>query len=162
PLLGTWVGTVIAFYFSRENFEAASRSLNQVVAKLTPEERLRTTPVRTAMRRMDQVKGIIIEQGKAEKDVLVTTIETLLVPPFTRAPIFTHDKIVKAVIHQSLLYKYLNDCRKAGNDPETMTLQDLLADPIVKDMAGKMAFCRLDASLAEAKEAMEKIVQCQD
>ena len=25
PLIGTWVGTVLAFYFSRENFESARR-----------------------------------------------------------------------------------------------------------------------------------------
>ncbi|SEB77086.1 hypothetical protein [Rhodococcus koreensis] len=26
PLFGTWVGTVLAFYFARDNFEAASES----------------------------------------------------------------------------------------------------------------------------------------
>lgn len=31
PLLGTWVGTVLAFYFSRENFEAANKSVQDLV-----------------------------------------------------------------------------------------------------------------------------------
>jgi hypothetical protein len=31
PLLGTWVGTVLAFYYTKENFESASRSTLDIV-----------------------------------------------------------------------------------------------------------------------------------
>jgi len=43
PLIGTWVGTVMAYYFSRENFEAASRSAAELARQLTPQEKLRST-----------------------------------------------------------------------------------------------------------------------
>ena len=39
PLLGTWVGTVLAYYFSRKNFEAASQSVERMVT-LTTEQKL--------------------------------------------------------------------------------------------------------------------------
>ncbi|MBV7336890.1 hypothetical protein KFU94_53410 [Chloroflexi bacterium TSY] len=45
PLFGTWVGTVLAYYFSRENFDAATASTQRLVRQLSPEERLRSIPV---------------------------------------------------------------------------------------------------------------------
>lgn len=36
PVLGTWVGTVLAFYFSRENFAEAASFMKQ----LTPDQKL--------------------------------------------------------------------------------------------------------------------------
>jgi predicted transcriptional regulator len=37
PLLSTWIGTLLAFYFGKANFEAATKSYNQVIDKLTPD-----------------------------------------------------------------------------------------------------------------------------
>ncbi len=48
PLLGTWVGTVLAFYFSRENFKSAQESVRHLAERLTPQERLRRVPVAEA------------------------------------------------------------------------------------------------------------------
>ena len=45
PLLGTWVGTVLAYYFSRKNFEAASQSVERMVT-LTTEQRLARSSLR--------------------------------------------------------------------------------------------------------------------
>lgn len=30
PLWGTWIGTILAFYYSKDNFESASKSANQL------------------------------------------------------------------------------------------------------------------------------------
>ena len=38
PVLGTWVGTVLAFYFSKENFIAAAQQTSNLVRQLTPEQ----------------------------------------------------------------------------------------------------------------------------
>ncbi len=37
PILSTWIGTLLAFYFGKANFEAATKSYNQVIDKLTPD-----------------------------------------------------------------------------------------------------------------------------
>jgi len=42
PLLGTWVGTILAYYFSKENFEAATKSVTELAKQLTPQEKLRS------------------------------------------------------------------------------------------------------------------------
>jgi hypothetical protein len=49
PLIGTWVGTVLAFYFSRENFVAAAQQTADLVRQLTPGERLQSIAVTEAM-----------------------------------------------------------------------------------------------------------------
>lgn len=41
PVLGTWVGTVLAFYFSKENFVAAAQQTSNLVRQLTPEQKYR-------------------------------------------------------------------------------------------------------------------------
>ena len=46
PLLGTWVGTVLAFYFAKANFESAARHAKDLLG-IT--ERLRAIPVESVM-----------------------------------------------------------------------------------------------------------------
>jgi hypothetical protein len=42
PMIGTWVGTVLAFYFGKEQLEAATRSVTSIARELTPDEKLRS------------------------------------------------------------------------------------------------------------------------
>src|SRR5436190_6847806 len=44
PLLGTWVGTVLAFYFVRENLQAATESTMRLTGRIQP-----GTPVEQVM-----------------------------------------------------------------------------------------------------------------
>lgn len=76
PLIGTWVGTVLAFYFSRENFVAAARQTADLVRQLTPEQRLQGIPVTEAMLDMSastttkqRLKGSRPEMGRGSSSV---------------------------------------------------------------------------------------------
>jgi len=42
PMIGTWVGTVLAFYFGTKQLETATRSVTAIARELTPEEKLRS------------------------------------------------------------------------------------------------------------------------
>ncbi len=37
PIISTWVGTLLAFYFGKTNFEAATKSYKQIIDRLTPD-----------------------------------------------------------------------------------------------------------------------------
>ncbi len=39
PVFASWVDTVLAFIFGRENFESANSQMRQLISKLSPEER---------------------------------------------------------------------------------------------------------------------------
>src|SRR3954467_1354257 len=47
PLFGTWVGTVLAFYFASKNFEAASKSTRELVDQLG-DDKLKQVAVKDA------------------------------------------------------------------------------------------------------------------
>src|SRR6516162_2693960 len=49
PMIGTWVGTMLAFYFGREQLEAATRSVTAIARELTPEEKLGSIKVTEKM-----------------------------------------------------------------------------------------------------------------
>jgi hypothetical protein len=42
PVFASWVGTVLAFNFGRENFESANSQMRPLISKLSPEERAQT------------------------------------------------------------------------------------------------------------------------
>ena len=55
PVIGAWVGTVLAFYFGQVNFEAASRSAANLVRQLSPREKLQAEPAGHAMMKINDV-----------------------------------------------------------------------------------------------------------
>jgi hypothetical protein len=63
PLLGTWVGTVLAYYFSRKNFESASQSVERMVT-LTTEQKLAQLFVEKEMLHPSQIVAYQIPSGK--------------------------------------------------------------------------------------------------
>src|SRR5437764_473671 len=54
PLLGTWVGTVLAYYFSKSNFESASQSVERMVS-LTLDQKLGKLSVEKEMIPLSQI-----------------------------------------------------------------------------------------------------------
>jgi len=49
PVIGTWVGTILAYYFSNQNLEAATRSIATVARQMTSADKLRSLPVTDKM-----------------------------------------------------------------------------------------------------------------
>lgn len=55
PVIGTWVGTVLAFYFSKENLESATRSITAIVGQLTPSDKLKQILAKDKVIKKDQM-----------------------------------------------------------------------------------------------------------
>ena len=107
PVISTWVGTVIAFYFGKENFKVASDSLNQLVNKITP----------------DQFKSISVKQVLIDsetmtkfqsKDPLNLKLEDLI-PCFSssndksRLPIVDNENKPFFILHKDEYLKLISD-----------------------------------------------------
>jgi hypothetical protein len=175
PLIGTWVGTVLAYYFSRENFEAAARSVVTAASTLTPDERLRSVAVRERMiprERMflrtlpatgiglEQLKGDLAAAGKGE-----------------RVPVLDENGAPALMVHLSRIDKFVAEAlgRLAG-DPAALanpailkqataklTLADMLSATALKaELEGSWTTVAENATLADAKRAMESVRGCQD
>ncbi|HJT90811.1 MAG TPA: hypothetical protein VJ777_02560, partial [Mycobacterium sp.] len=69
PLLGTWVGTVLAFYFARESLQAATDSTSQLVRPADPE-----TPVREVMIPPSQIISHTLAQNETSDAIDVVSL----------------------------------------------------------------------------------------
>jgi hypothetical protein len=170
PLFGTWVGTVLAYYFSRENFQAANASVRQAIDKLTPDQKLQQTGVREAYIPRNKIKGVDLTATVQEKDVQIEKLCILLDEPnVTRLPIFAPNGSIKYIIHESMLYKFISDrsLRKDPVVPTTSTLEDFLVHKSqdgteMRGVVTRIAFVAPNATLAEARDRMSAVAGAQD
>ncbi|NGZ98768.1 MAG: hypothetical protein CV089_22095 [Nitrospira sp. WS110] len=164
PVLAAWVGTVLAFYFTKENFEAANSSVRKMVNQMSPQDRLKAISVKEVMNRRPHITGIKLEKNKTEDKVSLTVdIIGLFKDKVTRLPIFTETDAAKYVIHESLAYKFVYEHRIAKKDPTLQpNLQDLLNNPADKEWMTALAFVKETDSLADAQERMKQVPKCQD
>ncbi|MBF0528661.1 MAG: hypothetical protein HQK55_05205 [Deltaproteobacteria bacterium] len=150
PLFGTWVGTVLAYYFSRDNFEAAAYSTERLVEKLAPEERLSSIPLAKVM-----IKKMLTVNDLTMK--IVDIIKKLEDSDDKRyLPILKASGALEALVYREGLMSYLYNISK--DEQSKKTLADLLKEkPELKQIP---ACVRETGTLSEAKEVLEKIENC--
>lgn len=165
-LFGTWVGTILAFYFSRENFEAASKSLQQVVKTLTPDEKLKQLAIRTEMISRSRIVGLK-DSGRADKDIKLSEVCSLLAE-HSRIPIFEAGGAIRYLIHSSTVYKYITDESLNGVivNPAKISLETFLShkfgEETIKVVVTKIGFSPVGGSLADARAKMIAVAGAQD
>ncbi len=169
PMLGTWIGTVIAYYFSRENFEAASQSMSSIVARVT-EQKLRSIMVSDVMIDKISMKKITLEENDdmGEKVNLQRDVIEKFEGPITRMPVLDNAGSARYIIHQSYIYKFvtektIEEKQNSGFEVESASLKDFLEYKDMKRIVSDtMAFVSIDGTLADAKKAMEQKSKAQD
>jgi hypothetical protein len=126
-------------------------------------------PVTAGMIERRKIAACVIPEGRSENDVRVVDLHHMLGGVITRIPVLSHADVAVCVIHQSLLYKFLADRSieamkaKQAFDAERFTLADLLAAPGMKELVqDSIAYVPAGAMLADAKERMEQLPNCQD
>jgi CBS domain-containing protein len=126
-LVGAWIGTILAFYFSKDNFEAASKATQDLVVKLTGEQRLKSITVEEAMMKLESMNYFILKETEDKikiKDLLVKFSQ------FNRLPVFSEKLRLIYIIHKSVVNQFISECAM-GKHPdikkelEKLTLQDL-------------------------------------
>jgi hypothetical protein len=170
PIISAWVGTVLAFYFTRENFESANATVQRTIDRLSPQEKLAQTPVKDAWTPRADMKGVELKNDKAEKDVSIKDICTMLTDPnITRVPVFSPDGSIKYLPHESMIFKYISDnsIRNTPVNPATTTLADFLAHKSddgqeMRGIVTRIAFAPIDATLADAQQRLAAVAGAQD
>jgi hypothetical protein len=166
PLWATWIGTVLAFYFGKANFEAASKSYQDVIKALTPDEKIAKLMVAEVMIPVSQIEHLVME------DEINKTISEILkytrFEKFNRFAIFDKSNVLRYIIHRSTFYQYIALNVDGGKDINTINalkLQDLLNEtkPEIRNVIAKGSnFVAKTANLLDAKKAMDAIPECQD
>jgi hypothetical protein len=160
PLIGTWVGTVLAFYFSRDNFEAANRAALRLHSQMTSQEKLASIPVAQQMIKKDD----ILSKLETAKTTLAQLLKDMT--KGDRLPIFNSSNHPRFIVHRSAIQGFISQRALAGDDQATLsalTLQGLLAESNLNQLfSTSFSTVSESATLADAKSEMERTPKCQD
>ncbi|MBI4790354.1 MAG: hypothetical protein HY782_25255 [Chloroflexi bacterium] len=167
PVIASWVGTILAFYFGRENFESASRQsretnqqLQKIVERLSPEERA-NVQVTAIMRRLADFVCFKIPQAKTEQDVTLKDLRANFTETITRLPIVEADDRPKYMIHQSRVDKYLVEGGKEDDKLATF-IAEQKKKGVEFGLDKGFIVVSEKATLSEAKQKTERAQGCQD
>jgi hypothetical protein len=160
PLFGTWVGTLLAFYFSKENLDSATRNINELTRVVSGMDRLKSV---LALDKAIPLSAIFIPKdgsGVALEN-LQAIIAAMKVAGRQRLLVFKSGNVIERIIHLIALESFVSDCAlnpqpnaKALNQ---LTLVDLFAVPTI-DQYSRQSFAVVaqSATLAEVKAAMDQ------
>jgi hypothetical protein len=165
PLWATWVGTILAFYFGKSNFEAATKSYQDIIKSLTPEEKMASIKVQNVMIPFNQIEHIQYKEPYKEK------IEDILKNPkfkeYNRFAFIDESKILKYMIHKVQFTNYVAskafEKELAKDDVINLTFDKFIAEN--KDnnyVLNTSTFISLTSNLLDAKQKMDSIKECQD
>jgi hypothetical protein len=164
PMIGTWVGTVLAFYFGKEQLEAATRSVTSIARELTPDEKLRSIRVTDKMIPRSAAYTVTEDPGKLKLVEAVANLDRE--KKGNRLPILKADGAPLCVVHRSTMDRFIAKAAAAGKaaaELQVLTLNDLMTDPEFKGkLETSFAVVPQTATLADAKRAMESTPWCQD
>ena len=169
PVIGAWVGTVLAFYFGQGSFEAASRSAANLVRQLSPREKLQAEAAGKAMMKINEVTTFKIPPDKTEANITIRKLidegfEKDKSHPRQRLPILDAESRGKYVLHRSTIDAFVAPKKRPPDvDESTLSVKDLLEDSKVKDyILNSFLPLGLEATLADAKDLLDKNPQCLD
>jgi hypothetical protein len=169
PVIAGWVGTVLAFYFGKDNFETATKSFQQIA--LTSQEKLASTPVEKLGLLVQGLRSALTlgtsDPNEAEKLPLDQIDAAFTInkgtpdeKTFERLPVLFNSGVPYMVLHRSRLNGFLRTAPK-GPQPKNSTLAELF---INAQWQPAQSFVTVDmkATAAGAKAAMENKPGCSD
>ena len=167
PLFSTWVGTILAFYFARENFDTANASVQKLVEKLSPDQQFAATSVQQVMKKRSAIRSLTLGPGE-DATTSISKLKGLLGNGASRLPVFDPNGVLKYMIHDSTLTRFIADRAVSAPplDLDQLMLPTLLAHVIGGEPALKIcqrnAFVKIDATIADARTAMLALKGAQD
>lgn len=157
PVLGTWAGTILAFYFTKENFAAASKSNIELHKALNPvQEKLASIMVTDTMINLSEATTLTL--AKAENEYKLTELIAALKGK-ERLPMLDEQGCVKYLAHRSLMDRFIVD---HPTDQANHRLATMVADAETLKMLTGFGVLSQTANLAEAKALMDKSKACSD
>lgn len=185
PLIGTWMGAVIAYYFGKENFDAANKSVQAMVQKMiTSDDKLKSIKVgdTNVMITIDNISDNKAIRTKADDKIM---LEADLLGFFEtnknieRLPIMDDKYVIRYILHKSLVTDFALNIKldkikipmPVTNPPTTaanktldlITLDDLISNDGYKlSVTKSVEYVSKDASLLEVQNKINNSKYCQD
>lgn len=160
-LAGTWVGTILAFYYSKDNFEAAARSTQELV-KQVQGEKLDNIFAREVMLGLSKITYLQIEEGKTDEDYSLEYILNKYLNKYNRLPVLAIDSRPRFIIYESTIDNFISKKIFKDNvdaeEVQKLNLSDLASDVNSGKLIRGFATVKEDESLGLVKTLMERSV----
>ncbi len=160
PVFSAWVGTVIAFYFGRDNFESANKQVRDMFERLSPAERAEAL-ITTIMRKEKEIINFVIEDGKTDADYKLQQLYGKFNSKVTRLPVVDSKKRPKYLIHDSRIAKYVEQGGKLDDNLKTFIDEESKRQREYGVNKGFIVISEA-CTIASAKQKIEEIPGCQD
>ncbi|SHO81388.1 hypothetical protein MNB_SV-15-955 [hydrothermal vent metagenome] len=161
PVFASWIGTVLAFYFGRENFESANKQVQHIVTNLTTKSKSQKS-IDTIM-----ITPYAMTIFKIEKDSSIDNIklsdlqEKFLTHKVSRLPILNFQNQIEYMIHQSKINRYLiNKNLDAEDISFAIFLKDNREDE--NDESKRFIVVSKDTAIDETQKKLQKCKKCKD
>ncbi len=157
PLWGTWMGAILAFHFSKENFQAAENAMRETLERLTPDEKLKTIPVSKLMIPLNKL--IYYTLNDVKNKTIKEILEDKRFLPYSRYAVLDEKKCLLYIIHRRDFTQYITDKlnEDSSSNPLMIKFEDYqqdLKNEKNKDFDWKSdkKFVSIDDNLLIAKE----------
>lgn len=163
PLLGTWIGTVLAYYFAKENFESANKSVRDLVSIVSPDQKLKSLKVSDPkiMIAAEKIKYYLYTKPEDMARVkVVDMLKDYETKSVLRLPFLDGSMLIKYCIHRSIFDKYISKTAIAvpPADITTLTFDSFLntnLDDIKSYVHSGFALIGESSTLYDAKLIMD-------
>lgn len=165
-VLGTWVGTILAFYFSEKNFLRSAEQTNRLINSMSlSDKRLSETTLGSIMISLQDPN---MNQLSLTKPASEYPLKALLTDFFdkknvNRMPISQDSKILY-IVHRSTIDKFIVNSivSTPSKDINVLTLADLISDPQAAHSIGIIFTFKTDTSVINAKHTIDLNRDCAD
>ena len=160
PIWATWIGTILAFYFGKENLDSATKSYREVIKRLTPEEKMATLYIEDEMLPFDEIVSLDFETQKGRP--IQEILDNREFKEYHRY-VFFDNKHLKKVIDRSLFLEFINMELNKTQDMEyvnKLTFEDMLTtsdESIQKKLNKALVYVLPTDTLLDAKNKVERI-----
>ena len=164
PVFASWVGTILAFYFGKENFESANTQIREIIKNLTPEEMAKNPIIEIMRKYCTDMVVFKIPEGKTDGDIRLSEFCNLFSDTVNRLPIINPDDSPKYIIHQSRIQAYLlSSAKNSDSDTLAKFIEDSKGSNIEFGYKKGFVIVSEKSTIAEAKLTMEQFSpSCQD
>ena len=169
PLFGTWIGTILAYYFSKENLAAANATVAHLVNSITSDKKLETIKAKDVMIAIDKLIIVPYATGTDDSKLNLKTdfLDFLSKNNIQRVILLDENKVAKYVLHKSTIQEFITEQGFANPATPTpaLTFADLKTNgntsiqAILKD---GVKFIKEDANLSDAKVLIKNYTACND
>jgi len=172
PVIAGWVGTVLAFYFSAASQDRTNATLEKAIAQSGGGSGSGPL-VSEKMLPMSSIEGVLKfdepgPQGDTPltRDTKLSDVQKIFETTLPNGSkisrlIFVEKGVFRYVLHSSTLNAFF--VKKSPSKPEDLSVADLLADaPTLEQVSKLVVFVSSAATLADAKQALDKVNGAQD